>query len=117
LKSDDEFDKPEHTKWPQFHAGVPDGLSVFTTDHSWLLDSLTPDLTPYSSGLLLGFGMTGLLTKFSKVDLYLYLTTPNVKDANGVALILGLGIAYRSKRDLGLSQMFTLDIPRSGLYQ
>jgi anaphase-promoting complex subunit 1 len=81
------------------------------------LDSLTPYSTPYSSGLLLGFGLTGLLTKFSKVDLYQYLTTPNIKDANGVALMLGLGIAYRGKRDLGLSQMFTLHIPRLRHYQ
>lgn len=117
LKVGDDFDNAEHVEWPQFHNGTADGLTVTDADHSWLLDAAAREMTPYYAGVLFGFGLTGLLNKFWKVDLYQYLTTSGVKETNAVALLLGLGISYRGKRDLGISHMLTLHIPELRQFQ
>ncbi|OHT01327.1 hypothetical protein TRFO_07549 [Tritrichomonas foetus] len=117
LKVGDDFDNAEHVEWPQFHNGTADGMTVTDADHSWLLDAATQNMTPYYAGVLFGFGLTGLLKKFWKVDLYQYLTTSSVKETNAVALLLGLGISYRGMRDLGISHMLTLHIPELRQFQ
>lgn len=117
LKVGDDFDNSEHVEWPQFHNGTADGLTITDADHSWLLDAATQEMTPYYAGVLFGFGLTGLLSKFWKVDLYQYLTAASVKETNAVALLLGLGISYRGTRDLGISHMLTLHIPELRQYQ
>lgn len=117
LKAGAEFETPENMEWPQFHNGVADGLSVFSADHTWLLDAATKDMTSYSAGVLFGFGLTGQLKKFWKVDLYQYMTSPSIKETNACALLLGLGLTYRGARDLGISHMFTLHIPELRQFQ
>ena len=117
LKVGDDFDNAEHVEWPQFHNGAADGMTVTDADHSWLLDAATQDMTPYHAGVIFGFGMTGLLRKFWKVDLFEYLTAKDAKETNAVALLLGLGISYRGMRDLGISHMLTLHIPELRQFQ
>ena len=103
--------------WSVFHNGVSDGLTVITASHSWLVDTITSEFTPYTAGVLFGFAMNGLLKKLWKIDIFQYLTSPDIKEINAIAMVFGLGISYRGSKDLGISHMLTMHIPELRDYE
>ncbi|KAH0790236.1 anaphase-promoting complex subunit 1 [Histomonas meleagridis] len=111
LKPDEEFLKQEKLEWPQFHNGVSSSLTIINADNSWILDTITKEINPQTAGALFGFGITGLLKKVWKSELYNYLNSNELKDINIIATLLGLGISYRSTRDILISNMITQYIP------
>lgn len=112
---DEGFD--ELSEWPNFHNGVSCGLTITDADRSWLLDAATSAMSPFIAGVVFAFGVNGLLRKFWKMDIYAYLTDPDIKETNAIAMLLGLGLAFRGKKDLGISHMLTLHIPELRQFQ
>jgi len=110
-KADNSFD------WAQFHAGVAIGLSVINADHSWIMTCLSQNDGYYTPGAIFGFGVSGLLKKLWKVDIFQYLSSPDIKEVNIVSMLLGLGVSYCGTKDLGISHMLTLHIPELRQYQ
>lgn len=103
--------------WAQFNNGVSDGLRVCDAGHSWIVDTISKEYTPYSAGILYGFAINGLLKKLWKVDIFQYLTSPDIKEINAIAMVFGLGVSYRGTKDLGISHLLTMHIPELRQFQ
>lgn len=112
LIPEEEFLSQRQLEWPEFHNGVADGLTVNSADCSWIIDTITKEITPYSSGEIFGFGLNGYLKKISKIDIYQIIPPSQTHDngyidINIISLILGLSISYRKTHDDVISNILT----------
>lgn len=111
LTPGDDYLTDEILEWPQFHNGVSDSLTVIKAEHNWIMDIISKDTTPYTAGVVYGFGVSGLLKKLWKSDYFQYFDSTNMKTINVISLILGLGICYRGTKDMSISQMISRYVP------
>lgn len=93
-----------------FNNGVSVGLSVDDAPSSWLLASIS-EMTSFNAGVILGLSMNGLLAKLTKIDIYKYLTSLDIREMNAISVLLGIGISFRGTKDLGISHMLTMHVP------
>ena len=97
------------TAWPEFHAGVAEGLRFFSMGilgRSWMLYHKT-DIPSFGyGGLLFGLGLRGHLSSLSSLEMYRYLSVEH--DASLMGLLLGICASKRGSMDDSLLQILRL---------
>lgn len=104
--------------WPEFHNGVAAGLRLHVrgTGHdslslrAWIADHRPGggEFPPDHSGMLLGWGLTGVLDSLKITDWYQYLLSQN--ELVSCAILLGVASGKRGSMDAIVAKMLSLHV-------
>ncbi|EPY51073.1 anaphase-promoting complex subunit Apc1 [Schizosaccharomyces cryophilus OY26] len=112
INPDKDFITPSLTEWPEFHAGVSQGLTVSKlsteVNTSWIMFNRPGTLSPYHAGFLLGLGLNGHLKELATWHSFIYLTSKH--DATSIGLLLGLSVSYLGTMDAKVTKLLSVHV-------
>jgi len=114
-------DISEMTNWPKFHNGVGIGMEISRemvgsldneTLRTWIkyqkLECANDSLEYENPGLILGFGLQGMLDSLLATDIYTYLK--EYKEVMSIALLLGLAASRLGTKEPRATKAFCIHV-------